>query len=178
MVGHVQETVFLLYFLDETLGAVQFFFQNRGPLRVFQVFPSAIGEAHHVFVILIASTVEYYIQAIEIHLFQHAFQQVFGHLGVVDEAQGFAPLTAFHSFRNLLQSACAQVVVNLHFSVTGELESISFKVGIAQPLEYQRKAATDDIVYIHQVAFSVMVGQADETSTHINGQFKESIIGT
>ena len=177
LVGHVDIAVVLLDELQEADVLVQFGFDNGRPGRVFQVLAAAVGEGHQVFVVVIASAGLHRVQFVQVQLVHDALQQVFGHAGVVDDAQGVSLAAALHSLGYLLEHAVTQVVVNLHLGVLGELEGIGLVVRIVHPAEYHGQAEADDVVQIHQIALPLLVRQVDEASAHGHRQLDKGIIG-
>ena len=176
MVRHVDETVFLLDFFQQAFRTVEFFFQDRRPFRIFQVAVSTIREFHQILVVLIASAFNHRIQAVEVELFQHPFQQVLRHVIIVNHTERFASFAALYPFGDFLKGTRAQVVVDFHFRIAGKLEGISFKLVVTQSFENQRKAAADDIVQIHQVTLVLMVGQLYETAADVDREFQKGIV--
>ena len=172
----MDETISFLNLFQQTFRTVKLFLQNRRPGRIFQVGTSAVREAHQILVILIASASQYGIQNIQIHLFQHSFQQILGHTSVVDHTQRLTTLPALHSFRNLLQGSGTQVIVDFHFSIAGKLKRVCLEIRIAESLEHKRKAAADHVFQIHQIALSVCIRQTDETSAQGNRNLQISIV--
>ena len=174
---NMNETVFLLYLGQDTVVSIQFFFQDRRPLRIFQITSSTIGKLHKILVILVTSAGYHRIQLVQIHLLQDTSEHIFRHARIVDDTQRFSTTTAFYSFRNLLQRTGTQVVVYFHFRITRKLEGISLEIRILQSLENQRQAATDYIIQIDQITFLFMIRQTDESSANVYRKFKKGIVG-
>ena len=176
MVGHVEETVFLLDAADEALGPVEFAFQDGRPGRIAQVAAPAVGEFHEVLVVLVASAGQHRVQAVEVELAEDTLEQILRHTRVVEHAQGFAALAALHAFRDFLEHARAQVVVYLHLGIAGKLEGVGLISRVAQSFEDEGQAVAHGVVQIHQVALPLVVRQAHEASALGDGQFQEGIV--
>ena len=172
----MDEAVALLYQLQQTFVTIQFRAYQRRPLRIFQIFPTTVGEGHQILVIMVTSSGLHRIQLVEVQHVHHTLVQVLGHGSVVDDPQGITFLATLHPFGNLLQHTVAQVVVYFHLGILRELERIRLEMVIIQPAEYHREAEADDIVQIHQVIVAVLVGQTDKTSADRNRQFYQGVI--
>ena len=168
MERYMDKPVFLLNLCQQAVFAVQFFLQNRRPLRILQVASSAIGEFHEILVVLVASAGYHRIQGIQIHLLQYPSQHILRHARVIDYTQRLSTATALHTLRDFLQGTRTQVIVYFHFRVAGKLEGIRLKIREAQSLEHQWQAAADHIIQVNQVTLLFVVRQADKASADVD----------
>ena len=177
VVGHVDVAVVLLNELQQADVLVQLGLDDGRPRGILQVLASTVGEGHQVFVVMITSPGQYGVQLVEIQFVHHALQQVLGHAGVVDDTQRVTLAAALDALGNLLQESVAQVVVNLHLGILGELEGVGLEVRVVHAAEYHGQAEADDVVQIHQVALPVLVRQVDEASADGHGHLNKGILG-
>ena len=97
VVGDVDEAVLLPDAVEQARRTVQLPFQDGGPCGITQVGTAAVGKAHEVLVVLVASACQHGVQAVQVELAEDALEQVLRDACVVEDAEGLAALAALHA---------------------------------------------------------------------------------
>ena len=175
MVGHVYESIFLTYLVENALVGYKFRLHDRCPFLVFQVLVSTIRERHQVFVILISSACERSIEFFGVEALTQFLLHLAWHLMVVDDAHGFALLATVHTQGNLLHGAKVGIVVHLHLGVLGKLETVGTVGAFLETEEDKGQTVTDDVVEIHDVVEAVAGRYFHPSSVYAVGHFDDGI---
>ena len=97
VIGDVDEAVLLPDAVEQALRTVQLPFQDGGPCGIAQVGTAAVGKAHEVLMVLVASACQHGVQAVQVELAEDALEQVLRDACVVEDAEGLAALAALHA---------------------------------------------------------------------------------
>ena len=97
------------------------------------------------------------------------------HFVVVDDAHGFALLSAAHTQGDLLHRTKVGIVVHLHLGVLGELEAVGTVGAFLETEEDKGQTVTDDIIEIHDVVEAVAGRYFHPSSVYAVGHFDDGV---
>ena len=126
--------------------------------------------------VLVASSAQDSVPLPKVQLAEYTPQQVFRHILVIDKSQRLSFLPALEALRYLLENAAALVIVYLHLGIAGELEGIGAEGGKSVALEDLGQTAAHRIVNIHDIAFPLLVRQADESPATVHRETEIGIV--
>ena len=175
MVGHVYESIFLTYLVEDALIGYELGLHDGCPLVVFQVLVSTIRERHQVFVILISATGKRGVELFGVESVAQFTLHLTWHLVVVDDTYGISLLSAVHTQGDLFHRTKVGIVVHLHLGVLGELEAVGAIGAFLETEEDKGQTVTDDVVEIHDVVEAVAGRYLHPSSVYAVGHFDDGV---
>ena len=172
----MQEPVLHAYPFQKTLRAFQRRPADDAHGRILQCAVREIRESHQILVVLVPASFQNSIPVTQIQLAKHPAEQVLRHVLVIDKSQRLAFPAAFETFRYLLQDAAALIVVYLHLRITGKLESVCAERHETVALKHLGQTAAHHVIYVHDVAASLLVRQTHKTAAIADRQAEIGIV--
>ena len=138
---------------------------------------SAVGEVHQVFMILVALAAQCGVKLAHFQFAHNGLPHIAWHVAVIDNADGFAVLSAAHPQGDTFHGAVVGVVINFHLRIFGKLETECPVVVFGKSDKDEWQAEAYHVIKIHDVIEAIGPGYLDESPVDLVGHFDNSIFG-
>ena len=151
--------------LQQASFQIQIGVSQCGQAWILELRTAHIWETQIIFFVVVASARDQAVHTVQIHVPDQIIEQVGRDVLIIDQTNRIARPSVPDAAAHLLQPASADIVVQIQFSVPGDLDHMGFDLIEIEDEEDVVQVVSDQVFQIHDVPLAIL-RQLDEPTDH------------